>query len=449
VSQPELLDLATRVAGRAGPGEQLEVFVGRSRGTRVRAHGGEVESFTSAESFGIGVRVVRDRRVGFASAGSLDEGVVAEVLADARDNAGFAEADEWAGVAEPDGVAAVDVDLWRPALAAMAADRKIDLALELERATLGADPRITGVRTAAYGDAAGEAAVATSTGIAQWSRATSCSLSVLALARDGDTAAQTGSGLSVGREPDELDVGEAAADAVRRTAELLGARKVSSRRLPLVLEPRMAATVLGIVAGTLTGSPVVKGRSPFADRVGEQIASPLLTLLDDPTDPRSLAADSHDGEGLATRRNVLVDAGVLQGFLLDTYTGRRLGRPSTGSAVRGSRSTPQPGVQALAVPPGRGTLDELLAANEGALLVRSLTGLHSGVNTVSGDFSVGAEGLLVRDGVAAEPVREVTVASTLPRLLLDIVAVGDDVEWLPSGTGMPTVVVGEVALSGS
>jgi PmbA protein len=211
----------------------------------------------------------------------------------------------------------------------------------------------------------------------------------------------------------------------------------------------MAAAVLGIVAGTLTGGPVVKGRSPFADRLGEQIASPLLTIVDDPTDARSLAADSHDGEGLATRRTVLVEGGVLQGFLLDTYTGRRLGRPSTGSAVRGARSTPSPGVQALAVEPGTATVDELLVAHEGALVVQAMTGLHSGVNAVSGDFSVGVEGMLVRDGQPAEPVREVTVASTLQRLLLDVTAVGAEVEWLPSGAGLPTIVIGEVALSGS
>ena len=444
----ELLDLVTGIAGQAGPGEQLEVFAARGHSTKVRAHGGEVEAFTSAESYGIGVRVVHDRRVGFASAGSLDPAVVAEVLAEARDNAGFAEVDQWAGVAEPDGVEPVAIDLWRPDFDAFPTERKIALALDLERAVLDGDPRITGVRTSAYGDSASEAAVATSTGIAQWSRATSCSLSVLALAADGE-ATQTGAGLSAGRQPADLDVAEAAADAVVRATRLLGAGKISSRRLPLVLEPRMASTVLGLVAGTLTGGPVVKGRSPFADRAGEVIASPLLTLVDDPTDQRSLGADSHDGEGLATRRNVLVDAGVLRGFLLDCYTGRRLGLASTGSAVRGSRSTPQPGVQALAVAPGEGDFDSLVAAHEGALVVRSMTGLHSGVNTVSGDFSVGVEGHLVRGGEAAEAVREVTVASTLQRLLLDITAVGADVEWLPSGNGVPTIVVGEVALSGS
>jgi len=445
---PELLDLVTRIAGQAATGEQLEVFAAKGRTTRVQAHGGEVEAFTSAESYGIGIRVVRDQRVGFASAGSLDEGVLAEVLADARDNAGFAEVDEWAGVASPDGVEAVDIDLWRDELAAFPTADKVAVALELERRVEAGDPRITGVRTATYADSATEAAVATSTGIARWSRGTSCSLSVLALAADGD-ATQTGSGVSVGRQPGELSIEEAAEDAVERATVLLGARKISSRRVALVLEPRMAATLLGVVAGTLTGGPVVKGRSPFAEREGEAIASPLLTLVDDPTDHRSLGADSHDGEGLATRRNVLVDGGVLQGFLLDTYTGRRLGRASTGSAVRGSRSTPSPGVQAMAVAPGAGSLESFVAEHDGALVVRSFQGLHSGVNAVSGDFSVGAEGLLVVGGEAAQPVREVTVASTLQKLLLDVVAVGADVEWLPSGSGVPSLVVADVALSGS
>ena len=145
---PELLDLVTRIAGQAQPGEEIEVFAAKGRTTKVLAHGGEVEAFTSAESYGIGVRVVRDHRAGFASAGTLDEGVLAEVLADARDNAGFAEVDEWVGVASPDGVEPVEIDLWRDELAAFPTTAKIDLALELERQVLARDPRITGVRTA-------------------------------------------------------------------------------------------------------------------------------------------------------------------------------------------------------------------------------------------------------------------------------------------------------------
>lgn len=444
---PELLDLAVALAALAHDGEQVEAYVARGVSTSIKAYDGEVESLTSAESFGVGIRVVRDHRQGFAHCGTFDDDVVRQTLADARDNCGFGEPDEWYGLAEPDGFPVVEQELWHDELIRFPPADKVELALALERAVRGADPRIAGVRTAAWGDGAGEAAVATSTGLAVHGRATSCHLSVLALAEaDGET--KTGAGVSVGRAPDDLDLDEAAADAVERATRLLGATQPRSQTVAVVLEPRLAATILSILGGTLSGERVLKGRSPFADRVGEQIASPQLTLVDDPTDARSLAADSHDGEGLACRRNLLVEAGVLGGFLHNAYTGRRAGLASTGSAVRGYRSTPGVGTQALAVAPGEGTLDELVAAVDQGILVQSMTGLHSGVNAVSGDFSVGVEGLMIRGGALAEPVREATLASTLQRMLLDISAVGADLEWQPSGTGAVTLVIDGVALSG-
>ena len=432
----------------ARDGEQVEAVVARSRSTSVTAYDGEVEELTSAESFAVGVRVVDDHRQGFASAGTLDEQVLLDTLAEARDNARYGEPDEWYGLAVPDGVEAVTLERWRDGLTSFATEDKIDIALELERATRARDPRVTGVRQASYGDAAGESAVATSTGIAQWSRGTFCSISVTALAEDGDRT-QIGGGVDVGRQPSELDIDVAVTDAVRRATLLIGATKPSTQRLAIVLEPRLAATLLGIVAGMLTGDVVLKGRTPFADRVGEQIASPLLTLCDDPTDARSYAAESHDGEGLATRRNPLLVDGVLHGFLHDTYTGRRSGARSTGSAVRGARSTPSPGPQALVVTPGRGTLDDLVGDTDLGLLVQSFRGLHSGVNPVSGDFSVGIEGLMIRNGSLAEPIREATIASTLQRLLLDVSHVGADVEWLPGGSAAVSIVIPDVALSGA
>ena len=153
--------------------------------------------------------------------------------------------------------------------------------------------------------------------------------------------------------------------------------------------------------------------------------------------------------GRACRRNQLVINGVLQGFLHNTYTGRRSGTASTGSAQRGFASTPGVGAGALAVAPGLGTHAEVLATVDNGLFVTSMAGLHSGVNPVSGDFSVGVEGLMVRGGALAEPVREATIASTVQRLLLDISAVGADLEWLPDGTGGVTLVIPDVALSGA
>jgi PmbA protein len=447
-AEEELLELASKVAAEAGAGEQVEAFVGSTTSTSVRVHGGEIESLTQASSSGIGVRVVVDGRQGFAYAGSLDPAVIAEALADARDNARYAEPEEWVGLAEPDGVDPPDIDLWRDALAEMPTDRKVALALELERAVKARDPRITGVRVASWGDGSGVGAVATSTGIAVSGRSTFCHLSVQALATDGDET-KTGYGVSVGREPADVDLDEAAGDAADRATRLLGAVQPASGTVTLVLEPQMAATLLGVVAGTLNGESVLKGRSPFADRVGEAIASPLVTLVDDPTDPNSLGADAHDGEGLATRCIPLIEGGVLRGFLHNTMTGRRAGVPSTASAVRGFRSTPGVGAQALAITPGEGTLDELVAGVDNGVLVQSMTGLHSGVNPVSGDFSVGVEGLMLRGGARAEPIREATVASTLQRLLLDVAAVGGEREWTPGGTGAAALVIPGVTLSGT
>ena len=350
----ELLDVARRVADQAKPGEQVEAYVARSKQVSVRAYQGEVEALTSAESSGIGVRVIVDKRVGFAHAGTLDEGAITEALSEARDNAQFGEVDEWNGLAVPDGVEPPELDLYRPELASFPTDRKVEMALELERAVIGSDPRITGVRTSSYGDASGEAAIATSTGIAVTSRATSCWLTVHALASE-DGEVQWGYGVDVGRTQDELDIGETAADAVERATRMLGAKQPKSQRLTVVLDPRVAASFLSIVGGTLTGERVLKGRSPFADRMGDAIASPMLTLVDDATNPESLGADSHDGEGLATRPNTLIDAGTLTTFLHNSYTARRASTVSTGSAVRGYSS--RPGVGCLALDPLTGSDD--------------------------------------------------------------------------------------------
>lgn len=445
---PELEALARRVLELARDGEQVEVFVARGSNTSVKAYEGEVESLTSATSAGIGIRVIADHRQGFAHAGTLDHDIIADVLADARDNATFGEPDEFVELTPPDGVAPVAQDLWNDALVDFPTERKVQIALALEQAVLGRDPRVTGVRSAIYGDSRGEAAIASTAGVLSSWRGTWCSLSVSALAVDGDET-KIGGGVDVGRDPELLDLEGTALDAVDRATRLFGARPVPSERLTVVFEPRLAATLIGLAGSTLTGERVLKGRSPFADRLGEPIASPLLVLVDDPTDARSMGADTFDGEGLACRRNLLVDDGVLRGFLHNGYTGRRAGAASTGSAVRGYRSTPGVGCQALAVVPGARSHDDIVASIDHGFYLQSMTGLHSGVNPVSGDFSVGAEGLMIRHGALAEPVREVTLASTLQRLLLGIVEVGADLEWLPGGTGSATFVVDDVALSGT
>jgi PmbA protein len=218
----------------------------------------------------------------------------------------------------------------------------------------------------------------------------------------------------------------------------------------VVLDRRVTATLLGILAGTLSGEEVVKGRSLFAGRIGEKVGVDELTLVDDPTNALAYGASEYDAEGLACRRNSLITGGELTGFLYDTYAARLAGVSSTGSAVRGGfRTTPGVGALALTLEPGTHDQSEIIAQVGEGFLVQSITGVHSGVNRVSGDFSVGAEGLMIRGGELAEPVREVTIASTIQRMLQHVVAIGSDIEWLPGSATGVTLAIDEVAMSGA
>jgi PmbA protein len=271
----------------------------------------------------------------------------------------------------------------------------------------------------------------------------------MAIAGEGADS-QTGFGFSAGRSPSELDLVRTASDAVERATRLLGAKKAKSGRFVVLLDPRVTSSLLGIVASAFSGEAVTKGRSLFAGRVGEEVAVSMLEIVDDPTDARAFGASRYDAEGLACRRNVLIEGGVLRGFVFDTVSARRASTASTASAVRGGyATTPVAGCRAVLLSPGaldaRGIMSEV---GEG-LYVQSVSGIHSGVNPVSGDFSVGAEGLMVRGGELAEPVREVTIASTLQRMLQSVLHIGRDVEWLPGVAAGQTLAIGDIALSGA
>lgn len=447
MAEHDLLAIGDRIAGWARDGEQVEAVVVSEQETEVRVYEGEIESYTAAASAGVGVRVIRDSRQGFAYAGSLDADVLEDTLAEARDNAGFGTVDEALGLASPDGVEVADLQLFNPALAEFPNDSKIDLAIELEQTVRAGDPRIKGVESAEYVDVIAEGAVVTNTGIRTSGRDSASYIAAYALAEEnGET--QSGFGFSVGRDPHALDVSRAAADAVDRATRLLGASKPPSERVTVVLDPWVTAQFLAIVGSTLSGEAVLKGRSLFAGRLEDEVAASALTLVDDPTNPAAFSATESDGEGLATRRNVLIDGGVLRRFLHNSYTARRCEAKSTGSAVRGYASTPGVGCMAVSLLPGERSQEELIAMVGEGILIQGVSGLHSGVNPVSGDFSTGAEGLRISGGALGEPVREFTIASTIQRMLLDAEAVGNDLEWLPMAAAGVSLVVRDVTVSG-
>ena len=308
------------------------------------------------------------------------------------------------------------------------------------------DPRVTKTDAAQYGDTVSRAAVASTAGVRAEFSGTGCWAVVVTLAEQGDET-QTGFSFKIARRLEDLDTASVALEAVERSARMLGATKPATVRVPVLLDPFAASSFLGVLAGALSAEAVQKGRSLFADLVGERVGSEAFTLVDDGRLLEGPGAEPFDGEGVPTGRTELLTEGVLTGFLHNTSTAHRGGTRSTGNATRGYRSTPGVGTTNLYVERGEHPFQELLRRADGGVLIQDVSGVHSGANAISGEFSVGATGLRIAGGEVGEPLREMTIASTIPDMLRAITVVGSDLRWF-SAIGVPSILIGEMTIAG-
>jgi PmbA protein len=440
---------AVEAALGAGAGD-AEAYVSEETGREVRAHGGEVESLTAATQRGIGVRTWIGGRVGYAYGTDFSEQGVAAIASRAAEAARVADEDEFAGPPQPTAAASIE-GLRDPSIEGWTTDRVAELALAVERAALAFDPRVAGVETAVYADSADRVAIASSTGVAGGFEASSAYAYLQALA-EGDGGRETGLGFGMARGPAGLDPAAIGAEGAERAVSMIGAAKPASRPCPVVLDPTVAASFAGLIGSTLGAGAVQRGRSPLAERLGAEVASGALALHDDGLDPAGPASSPFDGEGVTRRRTALIEDGRLRTYLHDTYTARRESAASTGNAGRsGYRSQPSVSASNLIVAAGSLSLEELLREAGEGVYVTDVAGLHSGVNPVSGVFSVGASGRAIRAGEAAEPVREFTIASDLVSMLRAVRAAGADARWVPFGGSVhtPSLLIGEMTVSGS
>jgi PmbA protein len=447
----DLLSLATNIAGRARDGEEIEAFLTHERNFEVKAYEGQIENLSSSEPRGASVRVLADQRVGFAYTTDLSSTGLEALIAQARDNATYATEDDAAGLAEaPDAPYAEVESLVDEGQQSTAADDKVAFAIALDSATRGADPRIKTVEEAVYADSDLEIAIANSTGVCGAYRRTDAWCYALAIATENEDT-EVGFEFGLGRGLAGLDAEDVARKAARRAVEVLGARKIPSRRMPVVFDPFTAGQFLGVLGSVLTGEAVQKGRSLFAGRLGETVASSELTLIDDGAIPGAPGTSPWDAEGVPSQRTEVIKDGLLSSFLYDVVSARREGRASTGNASRGSfKVPPRPAPTNMVFAATGQTVDSVLRDAGDALLVQDFHGVHSGANPISGDFSVGATGMLLKDGAPGQPVKEITIAAPMLDILKGVVAVGDDLRWLPFGGsfGGATTLVSEMTIAG-
>lgn len=446
----DLGDLARKAVSEALGGEAIEAFALWGRETQIKALNGEVESLSSAETRGLGVRVINDGRLGYAWVADPEPSDIVEVVEWARTNSGLTTPDEGNVLPEPHPVEPLD-GLLQPELESAPIEHKVKMALDVERLARTADARITGVELAEYAEGFARVAIASSTGVdAEYERG-DCWTVCTTLASEGDET-QTGFSFAIGRRPSDLDLERVAHEAAVRATRLLGATKPKTERMPVLLDPNAAASFIGVLASALTAEAVLKGRSLFAGRIDDSVAAEVLNLIDDGRMLEGPAAGPFDDEGVPTRRKAIIENGVLRGFLHNAYTAKRMGGVSTGNAHRGGfKSTPGVAPTNLFLQPGKETPEELMKRAGRALYVQDLIGVHSGANPISGDFSVGVSGLIVEGGAFGQGVREVAVASTVTEILTSIVALGNDLRFFPFGgaIGAPTVLVGEMTVAGT
>jgi PmbA protein len=436
----------------AGAGE-AEAFCQDSTGLEARIFAGEVESLTEAGERGLGLRAWIDGRAGYAYGSDLSEEGIRAIAAGAVETALISDPDDFAAAPEPAGEAKPIPGLADPAAGEWSTERKIELAQAVERAAREADQRVVAVETTVFVDDRATAALASSRGFSGSFEATSCYAYLQAIA-DADGDRQTGLGFGIGRSPAALDPDAIGREAAERASGLLGATKPASTTCPVVLDETVAASFAGFIGGVLCADAVQRGRSPFAGQLGEAIAAEALTLVDDGAEPSGLNSAPFDGEGTPSGRTALIEAGSLSAYLHDSYTARREGgsaRSTANAARAGYRSAPSVSTSNLLVAPGALGFDQLVAEAGDGIFVTDVAGLHSGVNPVSGTFSVGATGRLISGGELAEPADEFTIASDLRSMLLAIRAVGSEPRWVPFGGSVstPALLIGEMAIGGA
>jgi PmbA protein len=445
-SNDEVVDRALDVL-RAGRVATAEVFVRDALSGSVETKDGTLEVVTARGERGLGVRVLDGQRIGFAHTSDLAPAGIEACVDQARRMATITEPDEDLRIASAplDGV---DLDIYQPGLEDRALADRGAIALAVERAARAVDPRITHFRKTSYSDAEVTTVIATTPGVRASYRESFCGAMTSAVAtQDGER--QIGYHGEGARRMAELDPESVGARAAQRALEKLGAKPFPTQKLPVVLDPWMAMSLLGAIAPLLSADNVLKGRSLFAGKVGERVANERVTIVDDARRKGGLRSAPFDGEGVATTTRILVERGVLRGYLTNLKTARKMQSAPNGNARRGSYASPSRiGPSNFYIEAGADDPAALLRGLDRALAITSLLNLHT-IDPVSGEFSLGASATYLERGGPVYPVQGITIAGNLTHLLSSISGVGTDLTFGASGVGSPTLVIAELSVGGT
>jgi len=442
----DIADLLLAAARKAGA-TAADVVVAEAETLSVGVRLGEIEKLKQARQKHLGLRAFVDERSAVTSSADFSRDALLRLAADTVALARVIAGDPCAGLPDPADLATVipDLDLYDPEVAMVTPERGVAMATEAERAALAADARITNSEGAEFGASTSRVVYGASSGFRGEYRDSGVSLSVVPVAAENGSM-QRDYWYSSQRRVDRLETPEhIGRTAAARTVRRLNARKVATCEVPVIFDPEMAGGLLRQLAAAVSGYALYKGTSFLIGKLGTRIAPDHVTVVDDGTLVGGLGSKPFDGEGLPTRRTVVVDHGVLTSYLFDTYSARRLESRSTGNAARGVGDAPRVAPTNLFLPAGTQSPEAIVAAVERGLYVTELIGF--GVNPVTGDYSRGAVGLWIENGALAYPVEEITIAGNLLDMFANIEAVGSDLEMRHS-VSAPTIKIARMTVAG-
>jgi PmbA protein len=420
-----------------------EVFIKTAKGVSIEAKGGMVEALEASRDLGIALKVIRKQRLGFAFAVSPDE--IEKAIDEAVQAAEWTGSDEYTDI--PDNMPAQEVLIVDGEIKNIKEDDIISNALLLEESAVTFDKRIKKVRKASVGYGVGSTTIVNSKGVNVTYESSYYSAHLTTLARDDNGDDQMGWYYKSSRKMGDIDLRSVGECASKRAIELLGSRRISAVRAPVILDPSVAVDFLDILSASLSAESVQKRRSFLAGKAGQRIISPLVNIIDDGTMAWGIGTKPVDDEGVPTANKKIVSEGVLNGYIHNTYTAKKEGVPSTGNAVRGSfKSLPGIGVTNFYIERAGGKSDNGLikSLSKGILIVGAM-GVHT-ANPVSGDFSIGISGLWIENGEILYRVKEAVISGNILEMFKKVEGIGSDLEFYGS-VGSPSILIGEMDIS--
>ncbi len=423
--------------------DAAEVFIKKSLGISVEAKEGKVDALEASRDFGIALKVIKDKKIGFSFTTSTDD--IDKIIKEALEGAQWTSADEFVDI--PEHLSPGNVSVYDENVDAVKEDEIIKSAIFLEDSALKDDERVKRVRKAEISAGTGHTSITNSRGVNESYKSSYYVAHVTALAQDEGGDSQMGWGYASSRRVSDVDLRAVGKDAAKRATELLGSRKISAVKVPVILHPSVAVDFLDILSGSLSSESVQKQRSFLTGKVGQNIVSGLVDIIDDGTLPWGTGTKPVDDEGVPTMNKTLISEGILKGYIYNTYTAKKGGGTSTGNAVRGGfKSLPGVGVTNFFIKPsGSGSCKDLVSSLPKGILILGAMGVHT-ANPISGDFSVGISGLWIENGEPAYPIKEAVLSGNILDMFKKVEAVGSDLVFY-GNTGSPSLLTGDMDVS--